>query len=236
MSKVTAGWKRASLYDPATGTIVQFNHLSASASSWDSPNINSETSTGLLHAHRNPQAVIGFFDSDDLAQLATWAEAGTILRAAIEGLVQNVLWKVSEEVQFERGVTADARSGAEIHQINIQTISDFSEIEELVNLAESGDFTTDPDSFVFPIEGATITAAGTYSGGPNGNLVITAKNYAGATLGTSTQALSNGLVSTSLDLPANTYTVEVEFLNASTVGTVTDKTIRTDGKTAYVAY
>lgn len=236
MSKLIGGWERAAVYDPATGDTVQFNKLSADASDFNHPNITNETASGQIYGGRDIELIIGFFESDGISQLETWMNDGTPIQAVVEGTSQDVLFHESEEPDFERGVLANARDGVAGHVVTLITVGETPPAVPILNMASNSDiFSGDSGTIPYPIEGATIKVAADYSSVSTPvDLIIEAQDYGGNTLAADTTSVTgDDRFTAELELPADTYQIFVNFVGNSGSASVTDKTIRSDGDTAY---
>lgn len=241
MGKLIGGWVRSAVYDPANGDTVQFNKLDPESCDFNHPAIQNETASGQIYGGRDIELIVGFFESDGLAQLKTWQEDGTTVQAVVEGESQDVLFHISEEMDFERGVLANARDGVAGHIVTLITVGEAPPAVPILNIASNSDiFTGDSDTFPFPIEGATIKAAADYASVTTPvDLVIEARDYGtdgtdGSVLASDTTSVTGaGRFTASVDLPANTYAVFVNFASNTGSATITNKTIRSDGGTAY---
>lgn len=241
MKRNIAGWKKAVVYDPATGNLVQFNTLSLDGCSWDPQNIKNETPTGSAFGGRNRPLAIGFLDTDGLTQIKSWG-GKTLLNAVV--LVpggQHILFRENEPFFYTPGGGVNTRDGAVQHVVDAEAHGEDPAVHQKKNLAELITFTNDAGSLVFPLEGPTLTLAAGYASINSPELSIIAKDYGtdgtdGSTLATSTQAVgSTGRESTTITLPANTYLIEIDLVGAGSAD-VTNVSLRTDGKTTYITY
>lgn len=242
MSKVIGGWIRGSLYDPATGDTVQFNRISTDISEFNFPNVENETATGVIYGGKDIELMIGFLESDGLAQLKTWLEDGTPLQAFIEGENQNIVWEESEELIFERGVNPNARDGVTVHMAQLVNVSDDPNIDPITNIAQLSQYSfggsLNDEEIPMPIEGATVQAGADYAGVTSTTLTIEALDFAGSVLDSTTTSVgADGRFTASLLLPSNTYKINVEFNSGSDGGiTLSNETVRLDGDSSFVTY
>lgn len=238
MGKIKSGVKRVTFYNPATGDSVQLNKVSPDSELTKSP-ITNETTQGLQYGGFEATFNVMFLESDGLSQLKTWLEGDTVLNAVAEGVDECVLFYESQESNFERGVGINARDGIAIHMAELIAVGDV-DVNALTNVASKSDlWTGEADEVNFPVQGAVIGVSGTFASTVSGEqIVITVKDFAGATLQTETISVTGDSTFTgTLEITdADAYSVEVDFNTGGSGASVTDKTVRFDGKTDYVTY
>lgn len=238
MGKIIDAWRRAAIYDPETGIAVQFNRLSPDESEWSDDIIQNETSTGLIFGGHDFTAVIGFMEADGIAQLDEWMEGGTPVRLAVHGAGQDIIWMQSEELLVTRGVSVNARDGVTIHSAQLAHVGFKPEIFRLTNKAIDARLADDDVvEYEFPIVGVPVKAAADYSGiSGNVNLTIEALDDSDTVVATDTVSASSGRVEAEILTPADTFKIRVDFSDNSGSATIANKTIRSDGKSAFVPY
>lgn len=238
MSTIKSGWRRAAVFNPATGDTVQSNRISTEFSAFNHPNITSETTVGMIFAGKDIQLLIGILESDGLAQLESWMLAHTNLRAVVYGTNESVFFFEDSEVLFERGVGVNARDGVAVHQTSMSTIGSNAVAFPLVNALSKNEIWTtgaDDGEIVYPIAGAQLTVAADYSGVSGSvDLVIRALDFSGSVLATVTESVSNGRRSADITLPANTYKIDIDFVSNSGSANVSNRSLRVDGSTQFV--
>ena len=105
-----AGIKVASIYDPATGIVVQVNTLLPDSEFYKRP---------VKAPHPLGETVVGydcflrlsFFDQTSKAQLETWANARTPLRVVCVGVDKHIQWYESVPIAFTAETIFDAKTG-----------------------------------------------------------------------------------------------------------------------------
>lgn len=251
MGKVISALEAAAVYDPATGTTVQVNLISPDETEITRPPISNNTSTGVTFGGFNFSGVIGFFEGDGLAQLGEWQDDGlgkaTRVNLAAAGEGEFILMNEPEKLTVERGVGVDARDGANVNILTIQNVGYNPDVYQQVNLVEAGagafDLFNDSAaltySFLFPVEGVTISAGADYANySTDDTITITFLDFAGSTLSSDTTTVDgNGRFQVSAQAPANTYKVSIEFASSGNFsgGDVTDRAIRLGSNAGYVA-
>ena len=109
MSDIVHGFRRGSFYNPATGTVVQTNHLRASGCSFLQEALDTgetDPTGGLYHGGDRSVLEWTFYDPDGTLyeQLKTWQEATTRLSFVAEGLSRNVQWYETDRLDQCRRV------------------------------------------------------------------------------------------------------------------------------------
>lgn len=232
-----AGWKKAVVYNPANGDRVQLNRLSAQASELPGdPNIKTESAAGQVWGGEQWPITVGFMDSDGLALLESWQVGYTPCRMVVLAPAgMSILFQESEEIDFIQGTGVNAREGLKIHRVMIEAVGSGLSIQQVKNLARAITFSGDQGTLVFPMQGPTLTLAADYTTPAGATLVIEAKDYAGTQVAISSQSATAGRVSTTITLPADTYTLEIDLLNGGT-GTVQNISLRADGSSEFISY
>ncbi|WP_020403737.1 hypothetical protein [Gracilimonas tropica] len=235
MGKLFAGWKKSAVWNPETGDKVQINTLSTEYSDLPYANIKNETPTGQAFAGREYPPVVGFLDSDPLAQLETWMEGNTPVCMAIYSLAgRQFVTRDKEEIHVVPGMGVDSRTGVDVHRFEWETRGENPDVIWKQNLAEGITFNANVGELVIPVEGVKWTVAADYTAG-TGNLVVAAYDYSGSVVGTATQALSAGRQSVQLTTPANTWKIEIDLVDGGSA-VASNVSMRADDKTEYVDY
>lgn len=130
---VKSGFFKASVYNPATGDVVQFNKIATEFTEFTKEPITTDTSTGQIFGGFDSRLVIGFVEVDGLEQLEQWEIEATELNAVVAG-VTNVLWYEDVTITVERSVGVNARDGVSIHQVVLEHVSYQPAIQASTNL------------------------------------------------------------------------------------------------------
>jgi hypothetical protein len=86
------GIQKVSIYDPATGTVVQFNNISTEAE-FNKAGLETENSKGqMLYSGDESSFEFTSFDENIFTQLEAWMESETDLNMAVLGVDDNILW------------------------------------------------------------------------------------------------------------------------------------------------
>ncbi len=97
-----SGTKRAAVYDPSDGTVVQFNNLMPEGDFKVRESLEDETGVGNTIFSGEKSTVSFFsFDVSAYSQLNIWSEAETPLRLVIEGVENHILWYEDVAVKVE---------------------------------------------------------------------------------------------------------------------------------------
>lgn len=232
MGTIFAGWKKAVFWNAANGVVVQKNILSTDHSDLPFENIKKETPTGSAFGGKMFPIIVGFLTDDGNAQLETWTEDNTLINLAVYSKGgRQVIAQQAEEVQYVPEVGVDARTGLEAHRVEYETIGFDPDVIWKQNVAEGITFAANVGEIILPIEGVTWTVAADYTTA-DGDLTVTAYDYAGDPVATSTQALSAGRVSTSITTPADTWKIEIDLVGAG-ASVPSNVSMRGDGKSEY---
>ncbi|MCA1800322.1 MAG: hypothetical protein LC650_03425 [Actinobacteria bacterium] len=130
---VKSGFFKASIYNPDTGDVVQFNKIATEFTEFAKTPVTTETSTGQIFGGHDCNLTIGFFETDGLEQLEQWQDEGVRLRVVVAG-VTNILWYENETISVERSVGVNARDGVTIHQITISHVSFRPRVQAATNI------------------------------------------------------------------------------------------------------
>lgn len=98
------GIQKISVYDPATGTVVQFNHISPEGEFQDGKFADESSSGQMLYA--GDDAAFEFMtmgEETGLSQIKSWMENETPVRLVALGLEQHVLWYEDSFVHLKKG-------------------------------------------------------------------------------------------------------------------------------------
>ena len=97
-----SGTKRAVIYDPSDGTVVQFNNLKPEGEFKVRESLEDETGVGNT-IFSGEESTISFFSFDisTYSQLNIWAKAETPLRLVIEGVENHILWYEDVAIKVE---------------------------------------------------------------------------------------------------------------------------------------
>jgi len=88
-----SGIQKLSIYDPATGTTVQLNHISTGSTFKIKDVLTEEDGKGgTVYAGDDSEAKIVSFDTAGFSQLETWMNNGTPINFVAYGLEDNILW------------------------------------------------------------------------------------------------------------------------------------------------
>ncbi len=88
-----SGIKRAAIYDPATGTVVQFNKISPEGEFKICEPIEVESGKGgTVYAGDDSSVTLKTYDVSNYSQLETWMDNETPVRMVIEGVEEHILW------------------------------------------------------------------------------------------------------------------------------------------------
>lgn len=241
MAVITHGIRRVAFYNPSDGTTVRATAIEANNTEYERREIETEDldpTGGRYYGGDYSRLRVRFQDLSLFTQLNTWRAADTRISAAAEGSSIGILWTETDHVSMVRPVNVMGSARGRADFVDVELVREghgAHAIYRAVNLlnhkaAASG--TSYDQSIVFPNSGATLTAAVTDTAA-GGTLTITAKNYAGTSLGSASQSTASGRVSAELTLPSNTYTAQVTV----TLGTsISNVSLRVDGETAYTAY
>lgn len=97
------GIQKIAVYDPATGTVVQFNQISPEGEFSDGK-FSDETSIGqMLYAGDDASFEFMVMEETGLSQIKTWMEDETPVRLVSLGLEQHVLWREDSFVILKKG-------------------------------------------------------------------------------------------------------------------------------------
>lgn len=231
MGTIFAGWKKAVFWNAATGVVVQKNILSTDHSDFPHENIKKETPTGSAFGGRIFPIIVGFLTDDGNAQLEAWTKNNTPINLAVFTNGRQIVARQAEEIQYVPEVGVDARTGLEAHRVEYETVGFDPDVIQKKNVAEGITFAANVGEIVLPIEGVTWTVAADYTTA-DGDLTVTAYDYAGNPVATSTQALSAGRVSTSITTPADTWKIEIDLVGAG-ASVPSNVSMRGDGKSEY---
>ena len=88
-----SGIKRAAIYDPATGTTVQFDKVSPEGEFKICEPIEVESGKGgTIYAGDDSSVTLKTYDVSNYSQLQTWMDNETPVRMVIEGIEEHILW------------------------------------------------------------------------------------------------------------------------------------------------
>ena len=88
-----SGIKRAAIYDPATGTTVQFNKVSPEGEFKICEPIEVESGKGgTVYVGDDSSVTLKTYDVANYSQLQTWMDNETPVRMVIEGVEEHILW------------------------------------------------------------------------------------------------------------------------------------------------
>lgn len=238
MSKQSlSGWKKAVFFNPANGDRVQVNTIVLQGSEHPSDsNIKTESSDGMVFGGYTWPLAVAFLDNAGMAMLEIWHAAETDCQMVIFSPAGNsILFFTSERLDFKPGTGINARDGAVPHLVMMETTGGLPNVFEIKNLAKGIQFAGDAGTLIFPLEGPTLTLAADYADEDGATMVITAKDFAGDPVATSSQAAENGRISTQITLPADTYSLDIDLLDGGTA-TITNISLRSDGSTEFIDY
>ena len=225
--RVKSQWKRASIFNPDNGDVVQINKVAVEFSDMTKTPIKTESTNGAVFGGYECELTLGMLKADGLDQLEQWLNSNTNLHVAIEGQM-NVLWLVGAEGMFQRGVGVNARDGVQIHQMILAKVGGTPEIYPTVNLAVpfgvSGG-ASDNREIPFPVVGAVITASAD-TGDPF-DLVV--RDSDGTPIATASSTSVGGRQQATVTLTGSSYSVTFE-----PGGSYTELSIRTDGSYEFV--
>ena len=226
--KVYAGWRKASIYDPATGTTVQINNIATEGTSLTIENVTADTTSSRIYGGKSYTLSLSFYDDAGASQLLAWTQDFTPVRVVIAGAGNNLQWYEDTLITFYKQPRTDKRTGLSMYTIEMEHISDNPAIYENQNLmAYLGNI--DSGSFQFPIADIPITFSANATG--TGGLVIaTAANFATTNLISDTVSVTaTGIITAQITTPATTYNI---LFNSSTATTnfhaVTTNELATD--------
>uniref|UniRef100_A0A6M3XQ66 Uncharacterized protein n=1 Tax=viral metagenome TaxID=1070528 RepID=A0A6M3XQ66_9ZZZZ len=98
-----SGIRKAAIYDPATGTIVQLNAIATEGEiKIREPLEVEDGSGGAKYAGDHSVLEITAYDSSGFSQLETWMEAETELRAVTYGVDDHILWYESVPITVKK--------------------------------------------------------------------------------------------------------------------------------------
>jgi hypothetical protein len=175
------GQKILSVYDPATGTVVQINTIAEDGEFEKKAQYIKNSQGNRLFSGHESRAEFLCFDLTGLAQLKTWMQNRTPVRFVTYGLDEHILWYEDTYITVDEkvGYSPYKRSGFRlyfeksggVHSIekgnNIVFASGYKDndndekIDGMV-FAESGTFTYDSHSSYY-IQKCTCTGSGTLS-------------------------------------------------------------------------
>ena len=98
------GIQKVSVYDPATGTVVQFDNI-APETEFSNEKFGDENAAGrLLYAGDNDSfEFMTMGEESGLAQIKTWMEDETPVRLVAYGLEQHLLWYEDSFIHLKKG-------------------------------------------------------------------------------------------------------------------------------------
>ena len=231
MGTVFSGWKKAAFWNTADGVVVQKNILSTDHSDLPQENIKKETPTGSAFGGKILPIVVGFLTDDGNAQLETWTKNNTPINLAVFSKGRQIIARQKEEIQYVPEVGVDARTGLEAHRAEYETVGFDPDVIQKINVAEGITFTANVGEIILPIEGVTWTVAADYTTS-SGNLVVTAYDFNGDPVATSTEPLAAGRVSTQITTPADIWKIEIDLVDGGT-SVPSNVSTRGDGKSDY---
>lgn len=96
-----SGIKKASFYDPATGTVVQCNNLAAEGE-FKKDGLGTKNAKGAEVFSGNDSLLeLTSYDIAGSSQLETWMKNKTPIRAAVYGVQDNIVWNESVPIQVK---------------------------------------------------------------------------------------------------------------------------------------
>lgn len=107
------GIQKVSVYDPATGIVVQMNNINPDAN-FEDANFEVENGIGqLLFSGKDPTLEFMSYDLAGFTQLETWMEDETPVQLVTLGVEQHILWYESSKitVKKEYGSQVSGRNG-----------------------------------------------------------------------------------------------------------------------------
>lgn len=221
-----SGALAAAIFDAATGTVVQFNHV-ATNSEHTHETASEETIAGAdLYAGEEQTLALQVLDLAGRAQLAAWQKAETPLQGVVAGLTESILFREAVAMQFTAPKVFAPRTRPRF-TVRLPFEGWDPDVKAGINLLYLVDPAHAADTYdiVFPLSGVELTASA--DGGSSGTLELIALDYAGVQLAIESTAIASR-ASVSLKLPANTWTVRVNLPVDST-----DPALRTDGSDQY---
>jgi len=243
MGVLSHGIQRAAIYDPATGTTVQINDLSADFCSFDQqPAENDEvdpTGARYFGGDMSELRLRGRESGSLYSQLETWRNADTRLRAVFEGGGGfNLQWYEDDRLDILKWVSILGKSVGRADFFDLRMVRQghgahaiYRQVNLLAHLAAASGATYD-QTIILPLNATVLTAAITNTAA-SGSLTLTAQNFASGSVGTANVTMANGRASVNLTLPSNTYKVRVQVTGGTSISNLS---LRTDGDTVYTAY
>lgn len=217
----------AAIFDPATGTVVQFNHV-ATDSEHTHETASEQTIAGAeLYAGEEQTLALQVLDLNGRSQLEAWQKGETPLQGAVAGLQENILFREAVAMQFTAPIVFAPRTRPR-YTVRLPFEGVSPDVQAGINLL----WLVDPAhaaatyDIVFPVAGVDLTLS---ADGGTGNLELIALDYAGTQLDIASAAAASR-ASVSLTLPANTWTVRVNLPAGHT-----EPALRTDGNEEYFA-
>jgi len=119
MSKVFSGWTKASVYNPADGTVVQLNYLATEQMSWEEEIIGSDTTNSIAYGGKRYTMRLAFFDGEGYAQLEEWMLNYTPVRIVAAGPV-NLQWYEDSTITVSKSISADKRTGLNYFTLEVE--------------------------------------------------------------------------------------------------------------------
>lgn len=223
-----SGARAAAIFDAATGTVVQFNHVATDSEHTNEATAEEQISGVELYAGEEQALVLQALEDTGAAQLAAWTAAETPVQGVVAGIQDNTLFREAVPIQYTapRNFAPRTRSRQQV-RLAFEGID--PDIKTGINLLYLVDpqHALDTYDIVFPLAGVQLTLS---AGGGTGNLELIALDYEDAQLATDTSAAAAPRASVSLRLPAGTYTVRVNLPAGST-----EPALRTDELDLYTA-
>jgi hypothetical protein len=108
-----SGLKIVSVYDPATGTVVQLNKIAPDGEFKKEALYSETTKDGLLYAGDDSSFEFLAFDDTGFDQLETWMKTLTPVRLVTYGVEDNILWYEDATITVKRsfGFKVGQRNG-----------------------------------------------------------------------------------------------------------------------------
>lgn len=107
------GMRKAAIYDPATGTVVQINNLSPDGE-FQKGSFEAENSAGgKLYGGPDSNIEIMSFEMGGFAQLQTWMNDETLLNLVVFGIEEHILWYEPTPIVVKKnyGMAVGSRNG-----------------------------------------------------------------------------------------------------------------------------
>ena len=152
-----AGIQKVSVYDPATGDVVQINNVNPDAEFADGVFEVEDGKGRILFGGKDPVFEFMSFDLAGFAQLETWMEDETPVRLVTLGIEQHILWYESSLITVRKNYGAQV-AGRNGYTVKIQSKGGTPNIlmgTNILNMVNGWlDFDTDNEADNYEVSGS----------------------------------------------------------------------------------